>query len=85
MAPSGCGNPEAAIGVRPDARPNGVAYGRDLMNGYDMNGWGWIGMTMMVIVTLTLVGLFVWATTARRSREPQNCATSAFKQLDPLS
>jgi hypothetical protein len=36
-----------------------------MMNGYDMNGWGWFGMTMMVIVTLTIVGLLVWATTAR--------------------
>ena len=52
-----------------------------MMNGYDMNGWGWFGMTMMVIVTVAIVGLLVWATTARRPREPQNRA-SALEQLD---
>jgi uncharacterized membrane protein len=53
-----------------------------MMNGYDMNGWGWFGMTMMVIVTLTILGLLVWATTARRPREPQNRAASALEQVD---
>ena len=32
-----------------------------MMDGYDMNGWGWFGMLMMVIGTAAIVGLVVWA------------------------
>jgi uncharacterized membrane protein len=52
-----------------------------MMNGYDMNGWGWFGMTMMILI-VTIVGLLAWATTARRPREAQNRSASAREQLD---
>jgi uncharacterized membrane protein len=51
------------------------------MNGYDMNGWDWGGMTLMVVVTIVIVGLVVWAIT-RRPGEPQARALSAREQLD---
>ena len=37
------------------------------MDGYDMNGWGWLGMTLMVLVTVAIIGLVIWAA-ARRPR-----------------
>ncbi len=51
------------------------------MNGYDMNGWGWVGMTLMAIVTIAIVGLVVWAI-ARRPGDPQVRGLSARDQLD---
>jgi uncharacterized membrane protein len=42
-----------------------------MMDGYDMNGWGWFGMAMMVIVTVAVVGLFVWAIATRRASDPR--------------
>ena len=36
-----------------------------MMNGYDMNGWGWLGMTLMVVVTVAIVGLIIWAIVRR--------------------
>ena len=52
-----------------------------MMNGYDMNGWGWVGMTLMAVVTIAIVGLVVWAI-ARRPGDPQAHAPSAREQLD---
>ena len=51
------------------------------MNGYDMNGWGWLGMTLMVIFTLAVLGLVIWAV-ARQSGEMQGRELSAREQLD---
>jgi putative membrane protein len=51
------------------------------MNGYDMNGWGWVGMTLMAVVTVAIVGLVVWAI-ARRPGDPQTHASSAREQLN---
>ena len=50
------------------------------MDGYDMNGWGWFGMAMMVIVTVAIVGLVIWAI-ARQPGDPQQ-QPSAREQLD---
>ena len=47
-----------------------------MMNGYDMNGWGWAGMTLMAVVTVAIVGLVVWAI-ARRPGDQQAHAPSA--------
>jgi putative membrane protein len=52
-----------------------------MMDGYDMNGWGWLGMTLMVLVTVAIVGLVVWAV-ARRPSETQGREPSAREQLD---
>jgi uncharacterized membrane protein len=49
-----------------------------MMNGYDMNGWGWAGMTLMAAVAIAIVGLVVWAI----ARRPQLRDLSAREQLD---
>lgn len=46
-----------------------------------MNGWGWLGMTLMAIVTVAVVGLIIWAI-MRRPGEPRAAAPSAREQLD---
>jgi putative membrane protein len=51
-----------------------------MMDGYDMNGWGWSGMAIMVIVTVAIVGLVLWAI-ARQPGDPQQLP-SAREQLD---
>lgn len=51
------------------------------MDGYDMNGWGWLGMTLMVLVTVAIVGLVIWAV-ARRPGEMLGREPSAREQLD---
>lgn len=51
------------------------------MDGYDMNGWGWLGMTLMVLVTVAIVGLVIWVV-ARRPGEMQARDPSAREQLD---
>jgi hypothetical protein len=38
-----------------------------MMNGYDMNGWGWFGLAMMVLVMMAIVGGVMWAITVRSS------------------
>jgi uncharacterized membrane protein len=43
-----------------------------MMDGYDMNGWGWFGMAMMVIVVIALAGAVVWGITARRIGDPRH-------------
>jgi uncharacterized membrane protein len=48
-----------------------------MMNGYDMNGWGWVGMTLMAVVTVAIVGLVVWLIARQPSRD-----LSARDQLD---
>lgn len=72
--------PQLALGAHADAAPEGRAYSQ-VMNGYDMNGWGWGGMTLMAVVTVAIVGLVVWVI-ARRSADPQAHALSAHEQLD---
>jgi putative membrane protein len=52
-----------------------------MMNGYDMSGWGWFGMSLMVIVAIAIVGLVIWVTTARRPPDPQRSEPSAHEQL----
>jgi putative membrane protein len=52
-----------------------------MMNGDEMNGWGWVGMSLMAVVTIAIVGLVVWVI-ARRPGEPQVHAPSAREQLD---
>ena len=52
-----------------------------MMNGDDMNGWGWAGMTMMAVVTIAVVVLVVWVI-ATRTGDPQTHTPSAREQLD---
>jgi putative membrane protein len=75
------GIPLLPFGARADAATEGRTYAQDMMDGYDMNGWGWFGMTMMVIVTVAVVGLVVWAI-ARRPGDLQTREPSAREQLD---
>jgi uncharacterized membrane protein len=49
-----------------------------MMNGYDMNGWGWVGMMLMAVVTIAIVGLVVWVIV----RQPKLRDLSARDQLD---
>jgi uncharacterized membrane protein len=72
------GFPLYPFGARTDAAIGGRAYLRGMMNGYDMNGWGWVGMTLMAVVTVAIVGLVVWAI----SRQSQPRDLSAREQLD---
>ncbi len=51
------------------------------MHGYDMNGWGWLGMTLMVLVTIAIVGLVIWVV-ARRPGGGPGREPSAREQLD---
>ena len=53
-----------------------------MMDSYDMNGWGWFGMLMMVIVAAAIVGLAVWTITARGPASPPQHQLSAHEQLD---
>jgi hypothetical protein len=32
-----------------------------MMNGWDMTGWGWFGMTTIVIGTIAIVAIVAWA------------------------
>ena len=52
-----------------------------MMNGYDMNGWGWAGMTIIAFAALSIVALVAWGI-ARRPRDPQAHEASAREQLD---
>jgi putative membrane protein len=51
------------------------------MNGYDMDGWGWLGMTLMVLLTVAILVLVIWAVT-RRPGEITGREPSAREQLD---
>jgi uncharacterized membrane protein len=53
-----------------------------MMNGYDMTGWGWFGIAMMVIATIAIVGLVAWAFSSRRPRELQLPGPTARERLD---
>jgi uncharacterized membrane protein len=53
-----------------------------MMNGYDMTGWGWFGMAMMVIGTIATVGLVAWAFSSRRPGERQLPGPTARERLD---
>jgi uncharacterized membrane protein len=52
-----------------------------MMNGNDMSGWAWGGMTLMAVVFVAILGLVVWAI-ARRPGDPHVHAPSAREQLD---
>ena len=52
------------------------------MDGYDMNGWGWFGMLMMVIITAAIIGLVAWAIAVRGPGSPPQRELSAREQLD---
>jgi uncharacterized membrane protein len=41
-----------------------------MMNGYDMNGWGWLAMTLMVLVPVAIAGVLIWAAAQRPRRNP---------------
>ena len=47
-----------------------------------MNGWGWFGMLMMVIITAAIVGFVVWTITARGPGSPPQRQLWAREQLD---
>lgn len=51
---------------------------------YDMNGWGWAGMTGMAVIMVAILGL-VWFS-ARRGGEPRVPASTAREKRDaPLA
>lgn len=50
------------------------------MNGYDMNGWGWAGMTLMALILIAILAL-VWVMVRRVGDLPVHAA-SAREQLD---
>ena len=50
------------------------------MNGYDMNWWGWAGVTLAAVITVAILGL-VWVI-ASRGGEPRVRAATAREQLD---
>jgi putative membrane protein len=52
-----------------------------MMDGNGMNGWGWFGMTLMVLVSVAVVALVIWAV-ARRPGEAPGREPSAREQLD---
>jgi uncharacterized membrane protein len=53
-----------------------------MMDGYDMNGWGWFGMLMMLFITAAIIGLVVWTISARGPGSPPQRERSAREQLD---
>ncbi len=53
-----------------------------MMNGYDMSGWSWFGMVLMVIVAVAIVGVVVWALTARCLPDGQLHEASTRERLD---
>jgi uncharacterized membrane protein len=52
-----------------------------MMNGYDMNGWGWAGMALMAFAAIAIAGFVAWGI-AHRPRDPQARGVSARDQLD---
>jgi uncharacterized membrane protein len=53
-----------------------------MMNGYDMTGWNWFGMAVMMFVAVVIVGVAVWALAARRPADVQPRPASARERLD---
>ncbi len=53
-----------------------------MMSGYDMSGWSWFGMAVMVIVAVAIVGVVVWALIARCLPDRQLHEASARERLD---
>jgi hypothetical protein len=47
-----------------------------MMNGYDMNGWGWAGMALMAFAAIAIAGFVAWGI-AHRPRDPQAREASA--------
>ena len=43
-----------------------------------MDGWGWVGMTLMTVVAVAIIGLVVWLI----ARQPEPRDPSARDQLD---
>jgi len=53
------------------------------MDGYDMNGWAWLGMLMMVIITVAIIGgVLSIAARSHRPGDPPQRRLSAREQLD---
>ena len=53
-----------------------------MMDGYDMNAWGWFGMLLLVILTAAIIGLVAWTIVARCTGGLSQRALSAREQLD---
>jgi uncharacterized membrane protein len=53
------------------------------MGGYDMTGWAWFAMLMMVIITVAIIGGVLWiAARSHRPGDPPPLRLSAREQLD---
>lgn len=77
-----CGNTAVGNRARPDAGPASAAYDRSMMSGYDMTGWGWFGMAVMVIVTIAIVALVARAISSRRPEDETRIGRTARERLD---
>lgn len=53
-----------------------------MMNSYEMTGWGWLGMAMIVLGTIVIVGLVAWASSSRRPSDQQPATPTARERLD---
>ena len=53
-----------------------------MMDGYDMNAWGWFGMLLLVILTAAIIGLVAWTIVARSTGGLSQRELSAREQLD---
>ena len=51
------------------------------MNGYDMNGWGWMMMVVWSLIGIGFLGIVVWFATqwARRESPPAPTSTPSTK------
>ena len=51
-----------------------------MMDGYDMNAWGWFGMVMVVIVTAAIVGLVSgWSRVSQEIRSTRRLANNSTR------
>ena len=54
---------------------------RDMMDGYDMNGWGWAMMLVWSLIGIGFLGIVVWFATqwARSGSRPAPTSTPSTK------